>query len=157
MRVMAIMLGCSLAGCNSVGDIDVSVDIATIRKALLSWYQCTQAVGSQQRDLLDAALTDMLNAIATQAGTILEVATGGTTAVPAGTERVEVSVDADVTLILPASADQGELAILIVDAGGHANAHNITISTTVVGDAIVTTKNGSYLMVPLMAGGWIAR
>lgn len=104
---------------------------------------------------------------------VVPITTAGTTTVLVGTTLVTVNVNGDVTVQLPSAkaptnATPGALPgkslglpITVVDIGGHAATHNVTIlpfgTETIMGLASVTISNdfGAMSLIPnLTAGGW---
>jgi hypothetical protein len=103
---------------------------------------------------------------------VLPVTTGGTTTVQKGNTLVTVNFNGAVTIQLPTAkanaaggmtipAEQSANPLTVVDIGGFANAHNITIlpfgSETIDGLAsiAITTNYGAFTLKPdIVNGGW---
>jgi hypothetical protein len=104
---------------------------------------------------------------------VLDVTAGGTTTAALGTTLIKVNYNGAVTIQLP-SALSGpisagvlpgkflELPMTIVDTGGFAASHNITIlpfgSELIMGLASITISvaYGAYVLLPRpTAGGWV--
>lgn len=102
---------------------------------------------------------------------VLNVATTGTTTVPVGTTLVAVDVNATVTLQLPSAIPAlgiptsfAGVPITVVDIGGFAGVHTITIlpfgTEKIMGlnSLDLATAYGSWRLLPnTTSGGWEAR
>lgn len=103
-----------------------------------------------------------------QVNNVLAVVAAGTTTIQPGTTLVTVSVNGAVTIQLPSAIPAAGiptsflgLPITIVDIGGFAAAHNITIlpfgTEKIVGlsSIAIATSYGAFTLTPnTTAGGW---
>lgn len=92
------------------------------------------------------------------------VTTTGTTAVAFNDfGDVLVNVNNTATIQLPAASLRLGVPVSVVDIGGFAAAHNITIlpngAETIIGQAnlVISSSYGGYTLWPILTGGWYTK